>query len=184
MMEDGKPFIKFTMEYSIYYTDIFNRLDVIKDNGYGSKGSKRLYGGFIIYDLEQQKECFNFLKQAFKYCFGKEHLKYVFIGLTENSCKKVSKNEEDNARKFWEDNKLIFNGFIDYSFSNEQKWEFINNCIDKIARKEIEAIKEERKREEEEGESEEAEESDYERSFKLKTRRDIECEKYLDNICF
>ena len=66
----------------------------------------------------------------------------------ENSYKKVSKNEVDKARKFCEDNKLIFTGFIDYSSNKEQKWVFINKCLNKIAGKEIKKIKAKRKRKE------------------------------------
>ena len=53
-----------------------------------------------MYDLEQQEDAFNYLKQYLNYTYFINPLKYVLIGLTENSYKKVSKNEVDKARKF------------------------------------------------------------------------------------
>ena len=156
--DDEKPIIQFTIQYTYSDTECYNRQRAMKNNmGYGLEESKRLGGGFIMYDLEHQKDALDYLKKNLDNVVYNKNLKYVLIGITENSNEKDSTKEKDIEKKFCEDNNLIFTGFVSYSFNKEQKWEFINDCINKIVGDEIKEIKEERKRKEEKRKREEEE---------------------------
>ena len=156
--EDGKPIIKFTIQYAQSDTECNNRQRAMKNNmGYDLKGSKRLGGGFIMYDLEHQEEALDYLeKSLIKVVYNKD-LNYALIGITENSKEKDLTKEKDIEEKFCKKNNLIFTGYAYYSFDKKQRWEFIKDCIKKIAGDEIEEIKEERKREKEKRKREEEE---------------------------
>ena len=58
----------------------------MKNNmGYDLKGSKRLGGGFIMYDLEHQEDALDYLEKCFSNVVYYKKLNYALIGITENS---------------------------------------------------------------------------------------------------
>ena len=156
--EDGKPIIKLTIKYTKNENDCTNFPGYMNQKlGYGFKGSKRLGGGFIMYDLEHQEEALDYLeKSLIKVVYNKD-LNYALIGITENSKEKDLTKEKEIEDEFCKKNNLIFTGYAYYSFDKKQRWEFIKDCIKKIAGDEIEEIKEERKREKEKRKREEEE---------------------------
>ena len=52
--------------------------------GYGFKGSKRLGGGFIMYDLEDQEEALEFLRKDLSNVFGMDIPIYFRVLVSEN----------------------------------------------------------------------------------------------------
>ena len=154
--EDGKPIIKLTIQYTQSEADCSNFQNYMnRSMGYGLKGSKRLGGGFIMYDLEHQEDALDYLEKQLNWVVYNKDLNYALIGITENSKEKDLTKEKDIEEKFCKKNNLIFTGNVYYSFNKKQRWEFIKDCINKIVGDEIKEIKEERKRKEEERKREE-----------------------------
>ena len=148
--EDGKPIIKLTIKYTKNENDCTNFPGYMNQKlGYGFKGSKRLGGGFIMYDLEHQEDALDYLEKCFSNVVYYKKLNYALIGITENSNQKDLSDKKYIEQEFCRLNNLIYTGRVYYSFNKKQKWEFINDCINKIVGNEIEEIKEERKREKE-----------------------------------
>ena len=89
MTEDGKPIIKFTIQYAKYKQECYDFQMNKHLEGYDSNRSKRFGGGFIMYDLEDQEEALEFLRKDLSNVFYIKYVNYALIGTTENSNEKI-----------------------------------------------------------------------------------------------